>query len=363
MLAFPTPFGASYAQARTKRAPEATSGHEQMGQSRDLAPIGAGVHRTETPDRDLAMRADLTSMLMPFFPEDGGHNAFMAVVGGHKVTMHVEGDHTHVATSSDRKVLNFLAATLARAIRSGQEPSRHIEVETKLLIDALRADGVSGGAEYGRVIERMNRLMATIIETEAPLGDGVARRRRFRWIDAYEHDDRETAGGRKILAMRVSLSEDAFHILTRSLGYDIAAEDFRAITATRSSSWRIYEICFALLARSRQGMTTIPLADLRNRVPISSELKVFKSRTLRTAFRAIEASPRMSAHIAVDLVRVRDGAYEPIEFSARAPLDEIHVRIRRGTGPLPRMSVLIPAAPTRETQPAEDSKRRRFGMP
>ena len=308
--------------------------------------MAAGVPASEISDAaglsPLSMRADLTSMLMPFFPEDSGRQEYAAVIDGHDVVMRSETADGSLATASDRKILNFLAATLARAIRSGMEPSRHMQIETRMLVDALRADGVCGGAEYTRIIERLDRLMDTIVETEAPLGDNIVRRRRFRWIDAYEHDDRCTEGGRKILALQISLSEDAFYLFTRSLGYDLAAEDFHAITASRSSNWRIYEICFAMLAQSQESCVIIPIAELRERVPMRSELKVFKSRTLRAAFKSIAGTPQMSSKISVDLVKAVDDRFDEIGFSDRAPLETIHVRVRRGTSPMPRLSVLLP---------------------
>jgi hypothetical protein len=297
------------------------------------------------PMRPEAMRNDLTSMLLPFFPEEQTGRVFRAVIDGRAVTIYSENPAVPVATPGDRRVLNYLAATLAAAIRAGGQPTRHLNVELRGLLEAMASDAALGaglgGSDYGRVTARLDRLMATVIETEMPLGEDVARRRRFRWIDAYQHDDLLTAGGRRILRLSISLSEDAFSWLTRSLGFDVTPREFQALTSGRASLWRIFEICLARLIQSGGAEVRIGLAELRDRVPIASELKVFKARTLKAAMEGIAAQPEMARRLRLSLDVATDAGFEPLEPGRRAALERIHVRVTRGSAPLPDAAPLI----------------------
>lgn len=288
----------------------------------------------------IPMRTDLATMLLPIFAE--GRAAVEALFDGHRLRVYVEGDEARIAGPADRKILNFLAGAIANRVRSGLGGSRHIQIETRPLIEALHSEGVVGGAEYERLIASLNRLMATVVETTMPLGDGIVRERRFRWIDAYEHDNRQTAGGKAILALKITLSEDAYAWMTRTLGFDVAQPDFAAITSSRSSAWRIYEICLARLVQARTATVAIPIDELRQRIPASSPIKVFKSRTLRQAFDAIERTPQMRQHITLRLERKTPKGFEEVPFSKRVKHEELHVRVLRGGRPLPRASVLVP---------------------
>jgi hypothetical protein len=300
------------------------------------------------------MRSDIASMLLPFFPEDRGLTTFSTTIDGYGVSLSSDEGYT-IATTADRKILNFLAAAIARSIRNGVPPSRHIEVEMRPMLAALSLDcSAAGGSDYQRIRERLSRLMATVIETDIPIGDGLRRRRRFRWIDAFEHDDKVTPGGRKILAIRISLSEDAFHWLTTSLGFDLCPREFQTITSARSSVWRIYEICLAWLAQAETRTVVIPISELRDRVPIASALKVFKTRTLRNALDAIRDTPEMASRIAARLERKTDSGFIPVDFSSRAPLDQLYVRVGPGTGPLPRLNRLLPDGSPKPVTAADD---------
>lgn len=299
--------------------------------------------RTEPAENTaLGMRSDLVSMMMPFFPEDQGLREYRTELNGYSLTLTTDDPNISIATPADRKILNLLAGAVAQHIRSGNPPTRHVAIDTRSIVEALSDDGVVGGNEYQRVLERLRRLMATVIETEMPLGDGVSRRRRFRWIDGYEHDDKELPGRRKMLGLRITISEDAFFWMTRSLGFDLSRQDFHSLTSSRSSIWRIYEICLARLITRRGQAARISIEELRNRVPISSELKVFKARTLRSAFKAISEHPEMSRHIILDLQRRLPGdEFESIDFSQRARLGMLYVRVRKGPAPLPHLNRIL----------------------
>lgn len=299
---------------------------------------------TSIPANRMDLRSDVFSMLLPFFPEDAGLKHFETEIDGYSLTMYSEAPDGQgsIATSADRKLLNLLGGAIARNIRAGSPPTRKVSIDTRTLVETLSGDAVTGGSDYQRIVDRLKRLMSTVIETKMPLGDGIARHRRFRWIDAYEHDDKTTAGGRKLLGLRITLSEDAFNWITRALGYDIPHERFHALTSARSSSWRIYEICLAYLLANGGQSTRMAISDIKARVPISSELKLFKSRTLRSAFETIAGSPEMSEHIALHLERRRDSGFERVTFSTRVPLQDLYVAIHRGAGALPNLAAIIP---------------------
>lgn len=312
--------------------------------------------------RSLDLRSDLYSMLMPFFPEDQGLREFNTRVGRYSLRITADDPDIAIATPSDRKILNLLAGAIARDIRAGQPPSRHVAIDTRTIVETLADDGAIGGSQYARVIERLRRLMATVIETEMPLGDGISRRRRFRWIDAFEHDDKDLPQGRKLLGLRITISEDAYFWMTRSLGFDISRQQFHALTTARSSVWRIYEICLAKLIAHQGTAVHIGIEDLRSRIPISSPLKVFKSRTLRGALEAIEAHPEMSSHIKLNLVRrTEKGGFEPIAFSQRARLESLHLCVTKGPAPLPNLNRILTrseaenlSSPARREIPMDD---------
>lgn len=299
-----------------------------------------------------SVRNDLETMLLPFFPEEGAES-YTGDVDGHEVHIFTDDPSGRIATAADRKILNLLAARIGAAIRSGATPTRHIRINARDIIADLAGDGVFGGSEYQRVTERLERLHATKIITEHPLGASTSRRRQFGWIDSFEQDIEHTPGGRKIIGLKISLSEDAFEWITRRQGFDVSREEFHSITSSRSSIWRIYEICLAQLLRDGGEVTRIGLDELRQRVPMSSQLKVFKSRTLRNALAAIEGNPYMSQTVRISLERQTDDGFEPIEFSKRAVLDQLVVAVRPGPGPLPRLNSLIPGAAERLIEETE----------
>lgn len=308
-------------------------------------PMGVGAMSV----RPEGMRNDLTSMLMPFFPEDPGLREYSATIDGYSVAIYSDHPDYPIATAGDRRVLNYLAGILATSIRTGAPPTRTLNIELRGLLETMASDAVIangiGGSEYQRVISRLNRLMATVIETEMPIADDVRRRRRFSWIDGYEHDDQIAPGGRKILRLSVRLSEEAFFWLTRSLGFDVSHREFQHLTAGRSSLWRIFEICLARLIQNNGDDVRISLAELRDRVPIASELKIFKNRTLRNAMEGVAASKEMSKRLSLSLERRTEQGFEPVQPRKRTPLDTLYVRVSRGAAPLPAAAPLINDAP------------------
>ena len=287
------------------------------------------------------MRSDLDIMLLPFFPDEAGLESFTTEIEGYRITMRSEIEGGRIATSSDRKILNLLAAQIGHTIRMGNTPSRHVRIETRDMIDAIACDGVTGGSEYHRITERLHRLASTRIFAEKTLGENLTRERHFSWIDAFEQDVYHTPGGRKILALKISLSEDAFEWITRNEGFEMSREDFHALTASRSSSWRIYEICLAHLVRSDGRPVWISIDELRRRVPISSDLKVFKARTLKMAMAAVAENSQMARMLSLTLERKKDTGFRELVGKERVPLDQVHVCVRKGPAPLPEISQLI----------------------
>lgn len=92
------------------------------------------------------MRTDLDTMLMPFFPEDGGVEAFSTTIDGYTITMSSAVPGQRIATAVDRKVLNLLGARIGEMIRSGVTPSRRVEIGVRDLLEAIAGDTVIGGS-------------------------------------------------------------------------------------------------------------------------------------------------------------------------------------------------------------------------
>ncbi len=294
-----------------------------------------------------AMRSDLETMLLPFFPEDGQED-FITQVGDYTVRMHSSVPGTRIATATDRKVLNLLAAQIGTAIRAGTPPSRHVEIGVRDIMEAISYDPTLGGSEYARITERLERLAATWITTEMPIGDDVSRKRQFRWIDAFEQDVQAGGAGQKVLRLKITLSEDAFRWILGMEGFEIPRDEFRTLTASRPSSWRVFEICLARLIRNGGEPVWIPLDELRRRIPIASDLKVFKARTLKSSMAAIAENPQMSGAISLSLEAETEDGFAAIAPRQRVRLDKVHVCVRKGPLPLPEIDRLLPASETRD---------------
>lgn len=303
------------------------------------------------------MRTDTASMLLPFFPEERGLTRFESEVAGHKIVITTLSDTIPIATTTDRKILTFIAGAVARMIRDGHAPNRFIELDARDIVLALHGDTVTGGSDYQRIKDRMRRLENTIIETEMPIGNDTVSLSEFRWLNQVKYIARDTSGGRQLIAMRVEISEPAFRWMTLRLGIDIGQREYQKITASRSSVWRIYEICLAQLLENGEP-ARIHIDELRERVPIRSELKIFKTRTLRTAMQTIMNTPEMSGRIRIHLEQRTDDGFVPTSFSRRAHLDRLFIRIRASSGrlPIPAMilgdeTMLAPAGGPRTTGP------------
>jgi len=93
---------------------------------------------------------------------------------------------------------------------------------------------------------------------------------------------------------------------------------------------------------SERGAARISLAELRDRIPLSSELKIFKTRTLRSAFSAVSEKPEMAGHLRLSLERQTEDGFEEIDFSKRVRLESIFVRIRPGPTSLPALNRILP---------------------
>ena len=288
------------------------------------------------------MRSDLDTMLLPFFPEASGGTEFSTEIAGTRVRLHVTDATQQIATPVDRKILNLLAARIGDTIRTGGTPSRRVLVGVRDMIDALASAGECGGSDYGRITERLERLAATRVVVETPLSEAISRRRQFNWIDGFEQDVLQTPGGKRLLRLKITLSEEAFRWITRHEGFDVPQDEFQALTASRSSVWRIYEICLALLLRAGGEPVRIDLDELRRRVPISSDLKVFKARPLKAALTAIASDLQMSRAMAARLERRTAEGWRPLGPRERAPLHELAVCVRRGADPLPEITRLLP---------------------
>jgi len=294
---------------------------------------------------DLRVRQDLLSMSLPLFPDEDAGDTFTATLGAQTITIGNDREG-RMALPADRKLINLLASVVAHQIRSGETPSRHLVVSTRHVLAAHSHGARPGGADYARLNERLDRLMGTFIETEERLANGDLRKRRFRWIAAYEHDrDPDTNA---VHRLKISISEEAYVWITRTLGFDTAAAEFHAITSAPPSIWRIYEVCLFKIMMNRGRPARIPLAELRDRVPRTCELKIFKNRILKKAIDAINSDPSMGRHIqlSLEVAEPCGDVFTTLGPGKRCPnLERLHVRIEQGAGRLPQASALIPDTP------------------
>lgn len=317
------------------------------------SPIQLVYSEDRAADASTGVRSDLETMLLPLFPEDPGLHVFTTDIDGYEVTMKTTHPDGRIATASDRKILNVLAARIAAMIASGHVPSRHIEVHVRSLVEDIACSGVTGGSDHARITERLERLASTWITTEMPIGDDTSRKRHFRWIDAFEVDLQETPGLQRVTRLKISLSIDAFRWITRNEGFHISTERFHALTSSRSSIWRIYEICLARLVRNGGEPVHVHIDDLRRRIPIASPLKLFRSRTLKTSMRAISGNTQMARVLRLSLVRKTDSGYEELPAGKRAELDTLYIEVVKGPDPLPETSRLIPDEETGLIEPCD----------
>ena len=279
-----------------------------------------------------SMRSDIETMLMPFFPDEASATRHVTEIGGRRFTLYTNDPTAGLATPADRRVINLLAGRVADIVHAGEPPTRHLAIGVRELREAIGGDAVSGGADYARITERLHRLASTRIRSEqaSPLGPDVDRVRDFAWVDAWQQDVRKHGSGHRVVGIRVSLSEDALSWILEAQGFMVSREDFADLTRVASSAFRIYEICLAQLLSGGGSDATISIDELRRRVPISSDLKIFKARTLRRGMDTIAAHPHMSRCLSLCLRRKQGDRYVRIAFGERAPLADIHVGISRG---------------------------------
>lgn len=274
----------------------------------------------------LTPRSYPSAMLLPFFPEADGIREFSTTLDDVEVKVYVEGDQSTLVNSGDRKVIGVLSAALARQIRAGII-SRHIEIQVPELMRMLDGDRKIGGEDYTRLREKLERLMATVVETSEPAPDGLRRNRRFRWVDGFVYDSTDTSITGHTKSIRISLSEESFSMMAGGLGYDTPPDAYRSVISNPSSTWRVYEICLAKVLRNNSKPTSIPISELHQRIPLKCEVRVFKARALKRAIKAIAEHPQMSKHIGISLQRKCEDGFEEVDFSQRSKVDDLVIWI------------------------------------
>ena len=233
------------------------------------------------------MRTDLDTMILPLFPEDKGLSEFHTTIDGQDVRISSQKEGVTIATATDRKLLNLILSRVSDQIQDGVRHNPSITLQAVDIVTALNGDAVYGGSEYQRITERLQRLRATHVTATLRTSANTYTEIDFSWLDYVAKQVNQSDFERRVVLVQVKLTDPAFAWLTRRDGFEIPQKEFHAITASRSSAWRIYEICFAHILRSGEDEIYIGLDDLRSRVPITSELKVFKARTLKVAMETI----------------------------------------------------------------------------
>ena len=273
----------------------------------------------------LSPRSDITSMLLPLFPDSSNGSAFETSVDGHKIRISIEGEHYHPATQADRRVLDFVAGALAMSVRSGIAPSRTVVLPARPLLRIVSGDRSLGGEDYLRLRTSLERLMATVIETEHPLAFGKRRFRRLRLIDAFQYDQGlDSDGNPRFASVEITLSDDFCYWIMREPGIDTDPRDYRRLTTIPGSAYRIYQIFLAGLLKDGTGTVRMPLKELRDRIPLTSDLKVFKARALKQALKIIAEDEHMSRFLRLELERETQEGFAPLG-EGRCALDKLYV--------------------------------------
>lgn len=295
------------------------------------------------------VRSDLNTMLLPMFAEQSEIQDLETVIDGCRISISSSDNGVRIPTFMDQKIMMLLAAHIRDVIHSGGRPTRHISIDRREIIDLIGGGGVTGGADYRRVTERLQRLHSTKITAERAISSDVSRRRHFSWIDAFEEDIRETGKGKEIIGLKISLSVDAFRWVTEGDGFDMTRERFKGITSAQSSCSRIYAICLANLIYAKGEDVYIQIEDLRLRVPSADTLKGFKKRPLSKAIEVIAASPDMNRYLSLEFARKTEDGFEPL--SGRSPLDRVYIRVRKGPDALPSINKLLPPSAATDDTP------------
>lgn len=294
---------------------------------------------------DLLPRNDLTSMLLPLFPESTVGTSFETEIDGHKITISIDSEHRHLPTQADSRVLAVIAGALARSVRAGITPSRELVVPARPMLEILAGDRVSGGEDYARLRRSLERLMGVVIETEHPLAFGKKRFKRLRLIDAFGYDHApEGDGFSPYVSINVTISDDLFSWIMHEPGIDTAPNEYRRLTATPGSTDRIFRIMVAGLIKGRTDVVRMPIDELRQRIPLSSDLKVFKARTLKQSMKIIDEDPYMSNILYLALERRTDDGFVDIN-GQRCPLKDIYLAAYRREIPHDWPNCLNGAAP------------------
>ncbi len=287
----------------------------------------------------LIPRSNPEIMLLPFFPECRGQNEYHARTEDMEVTVRFVPDldrtdtgdddlDVTIATPEDRKLLNILSGLLARQVRAGST-SHTIDVSVRELLTSL--DGPHrknpGGEDYRRLRERLHRVKQTEVTLSRRQVNGTWDTEEFWWITNLRFESSDKQIGKDTKSISITLNSKAFDMMTKGVGYDTPHEEFLQITSNPTTTWRIYQICLASLIENAGDTTHISINLLHDLIPMQSDVKVFKSRTLRRSLDLISANELMSKHIRLALVKKTQSGFEEIAFSHRTALKNVHIRI------------------------------------
>jgi len=286
------------------------------------------------------IRNDLNTMLLPMFAEHQDAGRFETEIDDCRLEIYSDDSKVGLPTALDRKILTLLAAHVRDVIQSGGEPRQDVFVHRQDLLSLLNGSNNVGGKDYKRLEERLQRLASVRIVAERIIDATTTRRTQFSWIEGFEEDFHHTGRGKELVRLRITLSQEAFRWITRHQGFDMSHQDFTAISKSSASISRVFDICLARLVYAEGHDVYIQIDDLRRRIPISSPLRHFKSRTLKAALKEISENQSMSRILSASLVKKTETGFE--EVAGRAPLESLYLKVSKGPAPLPSVNCLIP---------------------
>ena len=186
---------------------------------------------------------------------------------GNSVTIKPSGDG--LATIHDKDILLYVVSYLHAAMKEGREVNQRVRLTSHDLL--VSTNRLTGGVEYTRLEEGLNRLAGTRILTNVKTGD-ILTTENFGLIDSWRAVRRNGLEGR-LIALEIKLSDWFLNALLANELLSINRDYFRL---RKPLERRLYELGRKHCGEQEQW--GIGLDKLRNKTGSKSPPRLFKSR-------------------------------------------------------------------------------------
>lgn len=194
-------------------------------------------------NKDLAIKDDIASMELPLFSlskqRDIRVREFVRGESSLKIIPAIVG----AATVFDKDLLLFVGSQIVEARNKGQQTSRVVHVCTADFLNSTRRG--DGGRSYAAIIEMLQRLRGTTIQTNIPTGKNqIMQTEGFAMIDHYKvlSSKIKTRNGNRIELVHsftVTINEWLYNSL---LDYEVLTIDSAYFNLSKPIERRMYEI-------------------------------------------------------------------------------------------------------------------------